>query len=168
MIGWDIIIVRALHIVAALLWVGWGLSATFILGGMLQKLGAQAGLVTKAWYLYTPFLRVVPISAIVTVLAGIYLYARREAGTLVMGSTNQQIILGIGAVFGLLAWGHGAAIGSMSGKYVKLSQEAGDNPKDEQKAQMQELGQKLARNGRISAALMVIALTFMVLPRYIA
>ena len=166
--AWDIIIVRALHIIGAVLWVGWGLSAAFILGGMVQKLGAQAGIVTKAWYLYTPFLRVVPISAIVTVLAGLYMYGRRYEASLVMGSQTQQIVLGIGAVVGLLAWGHGAAIGRMSGNYAKLLKDAGDNPSDEQKSQMQELGMKLARNGRISAILMVVALIFMVLPRYIA
>lgn len=163
-----LIVLRALHIVAAFVWMGFGLSAGLILGSMLAKAKPQeAHLIARAWYLHSPFTQIIPIAAITTVVAGLVMYGLRNPASLVMGTTNAQIVLGIGALFGLMAFGHGIAVGRMTGKYTNLAKDAGDNPNQEQITALQELGLKLGRNGRVSMILMFIALLGMVLPRYL-
>jgi uncharacterized membrane protein len=163
---YDVIIVRAIHIFAGIIWVGFGLANGMLLAPAAQKMGQQAGIVFKAWYVYSPFNRVVPIAAITTTVAGLYLYARVFDGASHRFMTQTgSIVLSIGALFGLLAFGHGIALGRMAHKYAQLA--AGDNPGAEQIQELQALGERMGRNGRISGVLMIISVLGMILPRYL-
>jgi uncharacterized membrane protein len=170
MIALDITIVRAIHIFAAIIWVGGGLLISLVLNRIMANAGPQVGgSVVRAIYLHSPFLKVVPVVAITTTLTGLYLYGRRVEGTLVMsGDTTQQAVLGIGALFGLLAFGHGIFMGRLGNKYAEIAKEAGDNPTEEQIGEIAALGQRIGKNGPIISILMIIAVTGMVLPRYLA
>jgi uncharacterized membrane protein len=170
MIPWDIIIVRALHIFAAVIWVGGGLLFSLLLNRIMANGGPQVGGgVVRAIYLHSPFLKVISTAAITTTVAGLYMYGRRETGTLVIsGDTTQQIVLGIGALFGLMALGHGLFLARLGQKYTAIAKEAGENPTQEQIGEMAALGQKIGRNGPIVSILMIIALIGMILPRYMA
>lgn len=169
MIAIDITIVRALHIFAAIIWVGGGLLTSLLLNRIMANGGPQiGGAVVRAIYLHSPFLKVVPVVAITTTITGLYMYGRRESGTLVMGDTTQQIVLGIGALFGLMAFGHGLFLGRLGSKYAAIAREAGENPSQEQIGQMAALGQRIGKNGPIISGLMIIAVLGMILPRYMA
>ena len=170
MIPLDIVIVRAIHIFAGIIWVGGGLLFSLLLNRIMANGGPQVGgTVVRAIYLHSPFLRVVPIVAITTTLAGLYLYARRVTGTLVgSGDTTQQIVLGIGSLFGLMAFGHGIFIGRLGQRYAEIARAAGDSPTPEQIGEMAAIGQRIGKNGPIVSILMIIAVTGMVLPRYLA
>ena len=159
---WDVVIVRALHIFAGIIWAGSGISAG-MLGIAAQKMGQQGSTVFKALYVHSPFLRVVPAAAITTTVAGLYLYARVFNGTQHRFLTQTgSIVLIIGAIFGLLAFGHGIMLGRLGNQYAQLA--AKDDAKPEE---LQALGERIARNGRISGILMGIAVLGMVLPRYL-
>jgi len=170
MISIDVTVVRAIHIFAAIIWVGGSLTISLLLNRIMANGGPQiGGSVVRAIYLYSPFLKVVPAAAITTVIAGLYLYGRREAGTLVgSGDTTQQIILGIGALFGLMAFGHGLFLGRLGSKYAEAAKAAGDNPTQEQISTMAAIGQRIAKNGPIVSGLMIVAVLGMILPRYLA
>src|SRR5688572_9291493 len=100
-----IIVLRLIHIVAAVSWFGMAL-VTFAFLIPAERLAGESGLrFMKAFYTGTPMSRAFPIVAGSATLAGILLYA--------LGSPNGgfsstgQMILGIGAVAGILAAGHG-------------------------------------------------------------
>lgn len=170
MVPIDIVIVRAIHIFAAIIWVGGSLTISILLTRIMANGGPQVGgAVVRAIYLHSPFLKVIPAAAITTVLAGLYMYGRNAEGTLVTsGDTTQKVILGIGALFGLMAFGHGLFLAQLGTKYSAVAKAAGDNPTEEQMAQMTAIGQRIAKNGPIVSILMIIAVIGMVLPRYLA
>lgn len=167
--GNDVVIVRLIHIFAGIIWVGVGFSATLILGSIVRSLGPQkASSIVRAWYLNSPFLKVVPAAAITTTLTGLYLYGRVYDGAQhVRLSETGSMVLSVGALFGLLAFGHGMYVGRLGSKYAAIAREAGDSPTPEQIGAMAAIGQKVAKNGPIISGLMFIAVIGMSLPRYI-
>jgi uncharacterized membrane protein len=159
----DIVIVRALHIFGGIIWVGFGLMAG-MLGMAAQKMqGQERGAIFKALFVYSAYNRVIAIAAVTTTVAGLYLYGRMFDGMRhLYGLTqNASIVLSVGALFGLLAFGHGIALGRLGNKYAELAKNADANPEE-----LQALGERIGRNGRISAILMIIAVIGMILPRY--
>jgi uncharacterized membrane protein len=158
----DIVIVRALHIFGGIIWVGFGLMAG-MLGMAAQKMdGRERGIVFKALFVYSAYSRVIAIAAVTTTVAGLYLYGRLFDGMRHQFMTpTASMVLAFGALFGLLAFGHGIALGRLGGKYAELAKNADANPEE-----LQALGERIGRNGRISAILMIIAVIGMILPRY--
>jgi uncharacterized membrane protein len=160
---YDIVIVRAIHIFAGIIWVGFGLATSFLLAPAAKKTGEQAELVFKAWFVHSVFNRAMPVAAITTTVAGLYLYFRLFDGANHRFLTQTgSMVLSVGALFGLLAFGHGIALGRMSNKYAEAAK--GDNPNMEE---LQALRARMGRNGNIAAILMVIAVLGMILPRYL-
>jgi hypothetical protein len=126
------------------------------------KDGATGGIVFKALFVYSAYSRVMAIAAVTTTVAGLYLYFRLYSGMKHTFMTPAaSMVLSVGALFGLLAFGHGIGLGRLGGKYAELA--AKDDAKPEE---LQALGARIARNGRISAVLMIIAVIGMILPRY--
>ena len=160
---YDVVIVRAIHIFAGIIWMGFGLAGGLLIAPAARKMGEQGATVFKAWFAYSAFNRIMAIAAVSTTVAGLYLYARVFDGmNHVAMSRTGSIVLSIGALFGLLAFGHGIALGRLGDKYAKLV--LSENPKVEE---LQALGERIARNGRISGILMIIAVLGMILPRYL-
>lgn len=164
-----ITIFRLLHIVAGVLWVGAGVMVSLYFEPALKKAGVSRSKVLRALYVETGFDKLMPIVAITTTVAGLVLYWLVSGGfSAAWMRSGQGIVLGIGVVFGLLAFGHGmGSLGPKSGKYVKLSKEAGDNPTPEQQEQLTALEDRLSRGGKVSMWLAVIALIFMAGARYV-
>jgi uncharacterized membrane protein len=158
-----LIIVRAVHIFAAIIWVGFGLASGLLIAPAARKMGEQGATVFKAWFAYSAYNRIMAIAAVTTTVAGLYLYLTGiEGGWYTKFSQTGSMVLSVGALFGLLAFGHGIALGNLGNKYAKLVQ--GENPSGEE---LQALGERIARNGRISGILMIIAVLGMILPRYL-
>ena len=160
----DIIIVRALHIFAGIIWVGFGLFAGMLDMAAQKMSGQERGTVFKALFVYSAYSRAIAIAAVTTTVAGLYLYGRMFDGMQHRYGLNQtaSMILSVGALFGLLAFGHGIGLGRLGTKYAELAKKADANPEE-----LQALGERIGRNGRISAILMIIAVIGMILPRYI-
>lgn len=116
----------------------------------------------------SPFMTAV---ALLTTLSGLYLFDVRS-GHFQMAwlSTPGGIALSIGALAGLAAFLHGTfATGPMSKKVGLLGQELAASqgpPAPEKLAEMAVLQGKMARHGRVSALLLLIAVGGMSLTGY--
>lgn len=166
----DIVLVllRLIHIVAAFVWVGIAFTEVFLLAPALATAGESGLRFSKAMNARPIARNVIPVAASLTVLAGILLY-------LVGNSTSHfsqtgNIVLGIGAVAGLLAAGHGGAVtgrlaGQLGGLISQYVTDSGISP--EGLPAIRETAAKLATHTRISFVIMVVALVFMGGARYL-
>lgn len=165
-----ITVFRLLHIVAGVLWVGSAVLLSFYIEPAVEKLGLDGSKFMRTLFTKTGYVKLMPIVAITTTVAGLVLYWMVTDGFASVDymRSGQGIVLSIGVLFGLLAFGHGfAAMGRLSGKYVAMLNEAGDNPSAEQQSDITALEAKLRRNGKISMWLGVFALLFMAGARYV-
>lgn len=166
-----ITVFRLLHIIAGVIWVGAGIIISMYFEPALQKSGVDVSKVMRALYTKSGFDKLMPIVSVTTTIAGLVLYWLVSDGFASVDymRSGQGIVLSIGAVFGLLAFGHGfAALGGQSRKYAKLIEESGDNPTEEQQKALHALEAKLMLHGKISMWLGVVALVFMAGARYMS
>lgn len=165
-----ITILRLLHIIAGVIWIGSGILLSMYIEPALQKSGVDTSKFMRALYAKSGLDKLLPAVAIITTLAGVALFWAVTNGfaDVAYMRSGQGIVLSLGAVFGLLAFGHGGgALGRMTGKYVALVKEAGDNPNAEQQTALSALEAKLVRHGRISMWLGVVAIVLMAGARYV-
>src|SRR5437016_2135971 len=102
-----LVVLRLLHIVLAFTWFGLGMVMTLYIGPTAAASGETGVRFLKALYTHTPIARIVPMVAGLTTLAGILLYLFGSVST--HFSTTGNIVLGIGAVAGILATAHSGA-----------------------------------------------------------
>ena len=156
-----ITILRLLHIVAGLIWVGAAVLMSVYIEPTLENVGAEGSKVLRRLYGEAGLSRLIPLSALVTTLAGLLLYgilSYHEAMSSSMG-----IVLTLGALFGLLAFGHGSfTVWRSAGRYAGLVKTDGSDEKT-----LSQLQQKMRRNGRVSMWLAMVSLILMAGARYI-
>jgi len=159
-------LLRLLHIVAGLIWVGAAMVMSLYIEPALEKSEDSGTRFLRALYSMSGFSKLIPLAAIITTLAGLLLY-----GVLSYHNTlnsSMGIVLTAGAVFGLLAFAHGLfAVWRNSGKYAEQVKAAGDTPPAAQRETLQTLAGKLRRNGRVSMWLALVSLVLMAGARYI-
>lgn len=162
-------ILRLIHIVAAFSWFGLGSAMFFYIGPAAAASGESGVRFIKSLLTNTRFPMAFPISAGVTVLAGILLYVPGGASNHFTQLGN--IVLGIGALAGLAAAVHGGAVtGRATAAYgAALNQYVVDNQpiSAEGGAALRESAMKVAEHTRISFLLTVIALLAMASARYL-
>jgi hypothetical protein len=114
-----------------------------------------------------------PIASGLTTAAGLLLYLVSQSH--LYFSQNGNIVLGTGALFGLLAFGHGAAAtGPLTGRYTAALAAAygteggaGGEISADQLASLEEITRKHDVHTRISVILGLIALVAMASARYL-
>jgi len=150
-----VLIVRFLHIVLGVLWVGLVTTLAFIIHPVASQVENGEAFLHFV-YSKTPLSRLILAFAILTTLAGLFLYWQ---GTLIrqMGVAG-QVVLGIGTLAGLAAFGHGIGIGRIVTQYGALSDDADE-------ADRRGMSERLGRNIRVSAMLTLVAVIFMALAR---
>jgi uncharacterized membrane protein len=168
----DIILVllRLLHIVAAVAWVGLGVTVTFYMAPAALAAGEGGMRFLKTLLTRTSFGSIFGTAAGLTMLAGILLYVHGNA--LRNFSQTGNIILGIGAAAGILATIHGGAV---TGRATRALGEAlaqhvpddGGSISPEGLATLRERAMKMGSHSRISFYLMVVALIGMASARYL-
>lgn len=149
-------ILRTLHIFSGALWVGTAVMFTFVVTPAVQKtkMGSQ---VFRAMFTQTPYIRIMPFLAITTTVAGLLLYAPIGDIQLINTfNTTGHAVLGIGAIAGLLAFGHGIGLGSMSGKFAGMI-----TSNDASEEELKAMEDKIIRNARISVYISLVAIIFM-------
>jgi len=166
--NYFVLVLRLIHIVSGVFWVGSGLAFFFFVGPTLGAT-AEAGqkfaqhLMTK-----TRFTAVVTTSAILTVLAGFVLYWRDSQGlTSEWMHSGPGLGFGIGAFFGLLGLIFGMMVGMSNGALAKVASQIQGKPTPEQLAQIGKLRQRLAVVGPINAYSLIIATLLMAVSRYL-
>lgn len=161
-----IALLRLVHIVAAVLWVGIGFTLVVLVGPAIGN-AASSFPFLRRFYTATPLGSIFGIVAVLTTVAGLALYA---TGSPSKFSTLGNIVLGIGALAGLAAFGHGA--GALSPLTRKLTIAFASSPADQpapadRLAEMDALLDKYQRNARVSMIMSIVALLGMGLARYL-
>ena len=161
------IILRLIHIFAGIFWVGAGLFMAIIIIPAMQNM--RSGQLIQMIMRHSHFDRAMMISALLTTLAGVWLYIRVSDGFNADWMRDPgSMVLSIGAVAGILAFGHGgAALGPATGKFSQLAKEIEGEPTEEQRNNMMALQARIATHSRISLILMIIAVIGMASARYI-
>ncbi len=167
-------IFRALHIVAAALWIGAGVFQVLIIGPALMQAGPQAGGFIMTLARRGGMGRFFAISGIVTILAGGLVYGERikalkDIGEGAFSSTDGFYLVTIGAILAVLALLHGLTSNMPTErKLVKLCKSIQGAPTPEQARLMGEYGAKLGKQGVIGVAIITVALLCMVGARVVA
>jgi uncharacterized membrane protein len=155
-----LIVVRLIHIVAAFFWVGTGFYSTVFVFPALVDLGDSGAQFVKALAKKRLFAFIFPVSAALTVLAGLVLYLRPGASG--GWSNTAWAILSIGALAGIVAIAHGGAIlGRMIGAYMQKAMSGSAQP-----GELAKLAAELVRHANISLILIIIAMLGMESARY--
>ncbi|MCC6802197.1 MAG: hypothetical protein IT319_04865 [Anaerolineae bacterium] len=163
-----LVLLRLIHILGAFVWVGIAFTQVFLISPALASSGESGLRFAKAMNARPIARMAISAAATVTVLAGILLYLVGNSAS--HFSQTGNIVLGIGAVAGLLAAGHGGAVtgrlaaqlGRLVNQYVT---DQGMNP--EGLPAIRETATKLAMHTRISFVIMLVALIFMGSARYL-
>lgn len=163
-------LLRALHIVAGIIWVGFVLFQTFYLMPAINNTDTAGLRVMSKMGKLPGFAIALPAAALIATLAGLALYG--------MGSWHQflntlgGVFLTIGAIAGLMMFGHGFGLSAVTNKFLKAVgswQQAGEPDSGNEYNQVRELGARLQRNARISTIMGIITVLGMVLgPRFVS
>jgi len=155
-------VLRLLHIVAGMIWVGAAIMMSFYVEPASERSGRDGARFLRDLYGKSNYARMIPVAAIITTLAGLLLYGMMSYHETMNSAMGMSITLG--ALFGLLAFGHGFfALWRSAGQYSDLAKSgAGDE------AALQALEDKLRRNGRIGMWLALVSLVLMAGARYIS
>lgn len=164
-----LVLLRLLHIVAAVSWIGLGGVMTLYVVPLAVTSGEAGYHYLKSLFVRTAYTRLIPAIAGTTTLAGILLYLVGNASTHFTQTGN--MVLGIGALAGLAATIHG---GALTGRATTaLNNELAKIPDGNQSVpaasltQLNSLATTLLSHARISFVLMVIALVCMGSARYL-
>jgi uncharacterized membrane protein len=165
------IVLRLIHILAGIFWVG----AIFLIAGFLvptvRASGPEGGRFMQHLMLRRRLPLFLGIAMLLTVLSGFTMYARLAAATEgAWASTPPGIGYGVGGLAAVLAAVLGAAIGGPAGRRMAaLGQQAsqGGGLSAEQQAEMQRLQRRSALGGRLTAGLLAIAAGAMAIARYL-
>jgi uncharacterized membrane protein len=158
-----IALARAVHVLAGVIWAG----ATFVLAAVIVPIAARHGAEGAGRWIGLIARKVGPmsgISALLTVLSGVYLFAVLHPND----SSAGGLVLKTGAVAALLSLGIGFLVGRPTGlKLAKLSQQS--SPAAAAPDMLQKvpaLYRRAVLSSRLTAALLGIAVLSMALFRY--
>jgi len=163
-----VIVLRILHIISGVLWVGAGLIMFFFIGPTLGATAEAGQKFAQHLMTQTRFTAVVTVSAILTVLAGFVLYWIDSGGlTSAWMHSGAGLGFGIGAFFGLIGFVFGMMVGNSNGALAKLGTQIQGKPTPEQMSQIGALRKRLSVVSPINAYSLILALLFMAIARYL-
>jgi len=161
------IILRLIHILGGITWVGAALTLNYFIGpsvGATQEAGQQF---MRHLMLRTRFTNVLSISAVLTVLAGLALYARDSSAGPAWQSSGPGIGYGIGSAFALVGLVCGMLVGITSGALARLGENIQGKPTNEQMAKLESLRKRLNLIGPFNVYSLIIAAALMAIARYL-
>ena len=161
-----VIVLRIIHILAGVFWVGGTLIMTFFIA---PTIGATAESGQKfIGYLMNnlKFSQRMAASAGLTILAGVILFGldARNSGWASSGAGRG---FGIGALFAIIGFVYGMLVGNTTKAMAKLGAQFQGKPTPEQMAQMQALMKQQSTYSKIAAATLILAVLFMAISRYL-
>ena len=170
--NWLFLLLRVIHVVAGVLWVGGVVFMTRFLLPSARAAGPAAGpmmqqLSARKLAAYTP------IVAILTVLAGFGLYWRDSAGfrSHEWLSSSSAMTFGAGGIIAILVWVLGLAVISPAGRRMAelgaAMGQAGGPPAPEQITEMQALQARMSWSSRTASTGLIITTILMAVARYV-
>jgi len=162
------LVLRLLHIISGVLWVGAGLVMYFFIGPTLGATAEAGQKFAQHLITQTRFTAVITVAAILTVLAGASLYWIDSGGlTSAWMHSGVGLGFGIGAFFGLIGFIFGMMVGNTNGALAKLGMQIQGKPTPEQMAQIGALRKRLSVVSPINAYSLLIATLLMAIARYL-
>jgi len=166
------IVLRLIHIICGVFWAGTVMSVAWFLLPAQRAIG-QPGAVFMQQLMFRQRLRAFVLGAMVlTILSGLTMYTRLAMVTHgAWASSRTGIVLGIGAVAGIIAGGIGSGIvGRLGKRMMELGgkiQASGGPSTEAQKAEMEALQGRIQGAFRLVAVLLLIAVAAMASARYL-
>ncbi|HUE98265.1 MAG TPA: hypothetical protein VMN99_03360 [Anaerolineales bacterium] len=161
-------LLRIIHIVAGVFWVGGTLIMTYFVGPTIGATGESGQKFVGHLMNNLKFSNRMSAAAGLTILAGFILYWIDSQGftSAWMGSGAGRGF-GIGAGFALIGFVFGIMIGRTTKAMAKLGAQMQGNPSAEQISQMQSIQKQQATYSTLSASALILATIFMSIARYL-
>jgi hypothetical protein len=168
-----LLLLRLIHIVIGVFWVGAVAFLAFFLIPTLESIGPAGGPVMQQLTQVRRMPAWLTAAGVLTILAGLLLYWHDSAG---FGSAEWMgsgpgITFGLGAVLAIAGTGFGTAVNAPAarelGAIMARAQAAGGPPSPAELAAVQRLQMRLAWGARVSAVLLLLAAAAMSVARYI-
>lgn len=167
-----VILLRTLHIVSGVFWVGAALMLTFFIGPTVAATRENGQGFMRHFMGQTRFNLAMWASAITAVVAGAILYWLDSDGfTSAWMRSGPGIGFGVAAGFALLGLIAGVFQNRNSNAMAKLGgqiQSQAKPPSPEQAARLQSLGKALAIGGTLNATFLILATIGMAIARYLS
>lgn len=157
-------LLRIIHIVAGVYWVGGTLIMTFFVGPTVGATGEAGQKFVGHLMNNLKFSNRMATASGLTILAGFILYFRGGAALM---ESRFGIGLGIGAVFALIGFVAGMMIGRTIKAMAQLGAQMQGKPSPDQLAQMQALQKRQMTVSMISTISLILATVFMAIARYL-
>lgn len=169
--NWLTIVLRLVHVVGGVLWVGFAVFGAFYLFPSIAETGPEGGKV-MAVLQRRGLLTVFPIVALLTVVSGLWLYVHASRVAPGFSSSRMGMTLGFGGVCALLALFIGMLVitPSMNRAAATAQQAAQAAATDERQALLGVAAQLRSRAGaasRIATLLLIVAAGAMAIGRYV-
>ncbi len=162
-----VILLRLIHILSGVFWVGGSMISAFFLAPAVAATG-DAGQKMMGHMVIKGRMTVrITIAAVLTVLAGASLYWIDSHGlTSPWTTSGPGWGFGIGALFALVGLGTGMQVGAYAAKLGKIAAAAQGKPSPDQLAEMQAAQQRMSLYSKVSTAALILALACMATARY--
>ncbi len=160
-------LLRIIHIVAGVFWVGGVLIMTFFVGPTIDATAGAGQKFIGHLMNNLKFSNRMAAAAGSTILAGAILYWIDSQGfTSAWMSSGAGRGFGIGSAFALIGFVFGLLLGRTNKAMARLGAQFQGKPTSEQLMQMQTIQSQQSTYSRISAATLVLAVIFMAIARY--
>lgn len=162
-----VILLRLVHVVSGVFWLGSSMLTTFFISPAVKATG-DAGQQLMGYLVNKARLSVrITAAAILTVLAGGGLYWIDSQGlTSSWQTSGPGVGFGLGGLFALAGFGSGLLVGRYAGQLGKLGAQAKGKPSADLLARMQGLQRQMTAVGHISTGFLMLALVCMATARY--
>jgi uncharacterized membrane protein len=161
------LVLRFVHIVGGIFWVGAALVMNFFVGPTLRATGDAGRQFAGHFMAKTRFVMVLNICAYSSVIAGFWLYGHDSQWfSSPWMSSSSGIGFTIGALFGLAGMITGVMNGANNGKLAKLGAQIQGKPTPEQAAQLGAISKQQAWVVPVNSSTLLMAAFFMAVSRY--
>jgi hypothetical protein len=163
-----VIVLRLVHVLGGVLWVGAALVNTFFLAPTVQAT-AEAGQKVMGHLMAKARLSArVTLASYLTVLSGAGLYWIDSQGfTSAWQGSGPGIGFGIGALAAFVGFGFGQLVGKNAGLIGKIGAQIQGTPSPQQAAALKQAQAGMTSAGRISTTFLIVALVLMATARYL-
>jgi uncharacterized membrane protein len=161
------IVLRLLHIVGGVFWVGTAIFTRFFLVPSVAATAESGQAFMRHLTTRTGLTRRVTLASYLTVVSGAILYWIDSQGfTSAWQSSGAGVGFGLGALAGLVGFGYGQIVGRNATLIGKLGSEIQGKPTPEQIAALDQARRKMSSASAVSTAFLIASLVFMASARY--
>jgi uncharacterized membrane protein len=162
-----LLVLRLVHVVAAIVWGGGGLIMEFFIGRSIAGTGESGQKFAQYLMNTVKMHKFMIVAAVSTIVAGGLLYWHDSAGfTSGWMNSSAGIGFGIGSFFGLIAFVFGAIFGASNAKLAQVGAQIEGKPTAEQLSQIQAIQKRIKTVSPIHIYSMILAMIYMATARY--